>query len=162
MNRCIFLLGSNLGDKEKNISDAISEISQQVGIISAKSHYYESGAWGFESSQSFYNLALISETILDADKTLETALMIEKIAGRIRTKKYYTDRIIDIDILFFNYQIIYKTHLIVPHPLLIERKFALSPLCEICPDFVHPVFNKTIQELLHLCKDQTVVKKLTP
>jgi 2-amino-4-hydroxy-6-hydroxymethyldihydropteridine diphosphokinase len=97
-------------------------------------------------------------TPLDAAETLEIILSIEKNMGRIRTIKN-APRIIDIDILFFNNEIINQSDLIVPHPEIQNRRFVLTPLYEIAPQMIHPVLNKTIEQLLSQCPDQLAVKK---
>ncbi len=122
---------------------------QRIGIITAQSKLYTSKAWGFEHENLFYNQALAVQTIKNAHETLAECLAIETELGRTRSQSAgYQARVIDIDIEYFNSEIIETPTLHVPHPLLHKRKFALIPLCEILPDFVHPILGKTQREML--------------
>lgn len=161
MNSSILLLGSNIGDKKKNIYSALNQLSLICGKIKFVSSLYESEPWGFSSTESFYNLAILIETDDSAIVLLEKILKIEEKLGRIREKnKGYTSRIIDIDILFYNDSIIEEHNLIVPHPLIQERRFVLLPLLQIIPKWVHPVLNINIEELLKICPDKSKVTKI--
>jgi len=142
-------LGSNLGQKEHNLEVAISEIKKQIGSIVARSVFYESAPWGFESSNSFINACVSVETALSPPECLRTILKIEKRLGRSKKpSESYMDRTIDIDILFYDQILFREENLIIPHPLLHQRLFVLNPLSEIAPDFIHPLFKKTVKSLL--------------
>ena len=123
-----------------------------------QSGLYSTAAWGNTSQPDFLNQVIEVATSLDAAETLQTILAIEKIMGRTRTVKN-APRVIDIDILFFNNEIITQSDLTIPHPEIQNRRFVLTPLYEIAPQMIHPLLNKTIHELLLQCPDQLAVKK---
>ncbi|MCE5175364.1 MAG: 2-amino-4-hydroxy-6-hydroxymethyldihydropteridine diphosphokinase [Bacteroidales bacterium] len=142
-------LGSNLGQKEHHLELAISEIEKQIGHIVARSAFYESAPWGFESSSYFLNACVAVETTLNPQECLLAITDIEKRLGRSKKlTKGYADRVIDVDILFYDQMILQEEGLTIPHPLLHQRLFVLNPLSEIAPDFIHPLFKKTIKNLL--------------
>jgi 2-amino-4-hydroxy-6-hydroxymethyldihydropteridine diphosphokinase len=158
MNSTYLLLGSNMGNSTELLSNAIEQIENKIGPLLLQSNLYATAAWGNTSQPDFLNQVIKIATNLQAAETLETILSIEKKMGRIRTVKN-APRIIDIDILFFNNEIINQSDLIVPHPEIQNRRFVLTPLYEIAPQMIHPVLNKTIEQLLSQCPDQLVVKK---
>ncbi|MDR0941412.1 MAG: 2-amino-4-hydroxy-6-hydroxymethyldihydropteridine diphosphokinase [Bacteroidales bacterium] len=148
-NTAILLLGANLGNEELLFAQVRTLCSQRIGTITAQSKLYTSKAWGFEHENLFYNQALVVLTSKTANETLAECLAIETELGRTRSQNNsYEARIIDIDIEYFNSDIINTSTLHVPHPLVHLREFALIPLCEIAPDFVHPILGKTQRELL--------------
>jgi len=150
-------LGTNIGDRKANLSKAMKSIAElEVDIISV-SRVYKSEPWGYKSENDFYNQVIEINTGIDAFDLLDRAQLTEKKLGRKKTIKPYSDRIIDIDILFYGNSIISSKPLIIPHPLLHKRRFVLEPMAEIAPGFLHPVFGKTITELLQECDDQTVI-----
>jgi len=151
-------LGSNLTDRLLMLNQAEGYIQKNIGEINTKSRIYESAPWGFEASTSFLNQTLIIETQLDPLEILLEIKQIEDLLGRVKTAENYESRTIDIDILFFNDEIIKLPQLIIPHPQIQNRKFTLVPLAEIALKFVHPEFKKTIQDLLLDCKDESIVK----
>lgn len=158
MNIVYLLLGSNLGNPVKYLKDAEKSIIATVGQVAKKSHIYKTAAWGKTDQPDFYNRILIIETMLDAGSVLKYVLEIETNMGRMRNIKYEA-RTIDIDILFFNKEIINTSHLKVPHPLIQERRFVLVPLNELSPSFVHPSLKKTVSELLDICEDELNVER---
>ena len=160
MIRLYILLGGNLGDKQKVFSEARALLRGQVGIITALSVVYETEPWGFESSDYFWNQVIEIVTGLSAAEVLLQTQQIELQLGRIRMEVQYNSRIIDIDILFYGDQVINSDDLIVPHPRIQERKFVLVPLHEIAPDLMHPVFHKTIRQLLEECPDPLKVSPI--
>jgi 2-amino-4-hydroxy-6-hydroxymethyldihydropteridine diphosphokinase len=160
MNSCYLLIGGNLGDRIKNLDTVKDYIEQGIGKIKISSSIYETAAWGITEQPDFLNQVLIVETTLSAEKIIAKILTIENKMGRIRTQKN-ASRIIDIDILFFNDEVIHEVNLTIPHPQIQNRKFVLVPLAEISPNLVHPVLNKTISELLKACKDKLDVKLFT-
>ncbi|HTN18909.1 MAG TPA: 2-amino-4-hydroxy-6-hydroxymethyldihydropteridine diphosphokinase [Pelobium sp.] len=159
MNRLFLGLGSNLGDRLKNLDDAFKAIELSLGAIVKKSSVYETKAWGKNNQPDFLNMAVEVMTDFVAEDVLSRIQKIETDLGRIRIEKWGA-RTMDIDILFFNTEKINTNRLIVPHPLMAERKFVLLPLAEIAEEFLHPGLQKTIAHLLLNCKDELDVIKL--
>ena len=160
MAKLYLLLGGNLGDKETIFSDVKRLLKEKVGEITARSNIYETEPWGFESEDMFWNQALEISTSLSPLEVLCETQQSEAELGRIRKSDQYDSRMIDIDILFFDNQIIELENLTVPHPRILERKFVLMPLAEIAPTLVHPIFQKTIGQLLLECTDNLRVEKI--
>ncbi len=156
----VFLgLGSNLGNRKNIIEQAIENIKAFSEIIKV-SPLYESSAWGFNSNNEFINMAIQISTELTAEQLIENILHIEKQLGREqKTTTSYQDRTIDIDILFYGDQILNSENLTIPHPKISERLFVLKPLNDISPNYIHPILNKTISELLAICDDESEIKK---
>jgi len=159
MHTIYLLTGTNIGDSKTNLQTAFDFIQQQIGKIIDASHVYKTEPWGNKDQQLFLNQVLKVETQLSPYQLLETILEIEKGMGRNRKVKY-EPRIIDIDILFFDDEIIDENDLQIPHPLLHERRFTLVPLNEIATNLIHPKFKKTIAQLLNECTDSGIVEKL--
>lgn len=153
------LLGSNLGDSKKYISDAILEIEGRLGTISAKSSLYQTASWGKHDQPDFINQVVELRTTLSPTDLLKAILEIENIFGRQRLEKWGS-RTIDIDILLYEDQIINNSDLIIPHPYLSVRRFTLMPLSEIAPDIVHPISKKNIEALILELTDSLQVNKL--
>lgn len=156
MNRVFLITGGNLGNRKKNLQTAVTLIEEQVGRIIQSSKIYETEPWGLAGQPAFYNQGHIVKSKLDAQTIIDVILKIEVKMGRVRTVKNAA-RIIDIDILFFNDEIINEPNLIVPHPEIINRRFVLMPLYELMPEMIHPVTGKSIAELLSTCKDELKV-----
>lgn len=154
------LLGSNLGDSRKYLSDAISEIESKIGTINAKSSLYQTASWGKQDQPDFINQVIELSTNLNPADLLKGILEIENIFGRQRLEKWGS-RTIDIDILLFEDQLVNSPDLIIPHPYLSVRRFSLMPLSEIAPDLLHPISKKSITELLLELTDDLFVKKLS-
>lgn len=155
MNTCFLLLGTNLQDRRNNLLQACLLIENEAGKISKISHVYETEPWGFSSDQWFFNIAIELQTELSPEDLLTKILQTEKKMGRIRTKKdSYENRVIDIDILLYENQVIHNESLEIPHPRMHLRKFVMAPLAEIAPDIIHPVFHKKMKQLLEECKDE--------
>ena len=147
----IFLgLGSNLGDKQKNIERAYRQIKKRIGKIVSKSAFYITEPEGFESENQFVNSVCEVATTLTAREVLQETQEIEKKIGRTTKSEnqQYADRIIDIDILLFDNQIIEEPGFLIPHPRLHFRNFVLTPFAEISPNTIHPVFDKSILQLM--------------
>jgi len=160
MIKLYILLGGNLGDKQKVFSEARIKLGEQVGTITNQSAIYETEPWGFESDDIFWNQVLEISTALSPEEVLHQTQQIEQELGRIRKANQYDSRIIDIDILFYGNQVIEQENLIVPHPRIQERKFALIPLNEIAHELIHPVFQKSIRQLVDECLDSLNVEKV--
>lgn len=158
MNIVFLQLGGNLGDREQLLKDAILAIENRVGNIIDLSKVYESTPWRVEGQNNYLNQIIKVKTTLLAREVLSTVLNIEKQLGRIRIEKW-GERLIDIDIIFYNNSIIETPELCIPHKHLHERMFVLTPLCDIASKMVHPKYNKTIEELLQECNDTELVEE---
>ncbi len=157
--KAFILLGSNMGDREKILQKSIVIIEERCGSVLLSSSLYESEPWGFDAEQCFINQAICIETELSAHNLLEKLLSIEIELGRDREHHYetYVSRPIDLDIIYYGDMIYNDTDLILPHPRLHLRRFVLEPLCEIAPDYIHPVLRKTNRELREICDDSSEV-----
>ena len=153
------LLGTNLGNKLSNLSNAIEKLRSFSLFINRTSSIYKTAAWGNTNQDSFLNQVLEIETNIDPQELLKICLSIEKVMGRIRNEKWEA-RIIDIDILFYNDLTFTNKALIIPHEFLHKRGFTLQPMAELNPNLMHPVFKKTIRELLDNCEDNLLVEKI--
>lgn len=146
----IFLaLGTNQGDRKKNLETAVAKIQEKIGPVRVLSSFIETVPVGFLSENLFLNAALGVDSYLSPLDLLHATQSIEKEMGRT-VKSHngeYHDRIIDIDILFYGSEIFHDKDITIPHPYIQERKFVLQPLAEIAPDFIHPVTGKTMKEM---------------
>lgn len=159
MNSGIYLLlGTNMGDRLLHLQQAGSKIAD-FATINRVSAVYKTAAWGKTDQPDFFNQVLEISTPLDPWALMEKLLEVEKTLGRERIEKW-GPRIIDIDILLFAQRKIESDNLTIPHPQLPNRRFALEPLYEISPAFIHPVTGMTIAELLNQCADSLTVEKL--
>lgn len=162
-HQVVLSLGSNQGDRLRNIELCLQLIHQEIGTIIRVSELYETPSWGFDSD-AFYNCALVIHTFASAEKILEQVLSIERQLGRVRGEASgYQSRIIDIDLITFDSEIIDTEKLQIPHPLMQNRKFVLLPMLDLNLDWIHPVFHKKIAELLEKSPDEsdcTIVQKL--
>lgn len=156
-HKTYLLLGSNLGDRKLMLKNAAVVISQKIGVIESYSSIYETLAWGIEDQPAFLNQVIKVETSLHPQKLLTTINGIEKELGRVRHQKW-GERLIDIDILYYNEDIIETENLVIPHPEIINRRFTLIPLAEIAPNYIHPIIKKNQSALLEICPDKLEVK----
>ncbi|MFN5848534.1 MAG: 2-amino-4-hydroxy-6-hydroxymethyldihydropteridine diphosphokinase [Chitinophagales bacterium] len=150
------LLGSNIGNRMKQLDKAREQIESKIGKIITKSRIYETQPWGENEQDEFLNQALEVNTKLKPKKVLEKIEEIEKLIEREETYKW-GPREIDIDILMYEDEMICEMDLTIPHPFLHERRFTLIPLSEIAPDLYHPIMGATILDLLLECEDQLEV-----
>ena len=154
MNHTICLhLGSNLGSRFLNLEKAILGISQEIGEVTNQSSIYQTQAWGETEQPDFLNQTVLAITELLPHDVLKKLLGIEEKMGRIREKKW-GPRIIDIDLLFYDDLILETPDLTIPHPQISNRNFVLIPTMEVFGNFIHPVFNLSIEELYLRCRDQ--------
>lgn len=153
-------IGTNQGNKLENIQQAINLIADKVGAVLKIASVYETASWGFDSN-NFYNTCIKVSTYLPPEQLILRLLSIEKELGRTRkNSEGYSDRLIDLDILLFDDEIIFSKTLIVPHPRMLERKFALVPLVEIARNVIHPIEKKHLYICLENCSDTSEITKL--
>jgi len=151
-------IGTNQGDLIANLKNAL-KLLRAGGNVLDKSHVYETEAWGKEDQPNFYNIAVSFETELEPYALLRLVNKIEDELGRKRNEKW-GERIIDLDIITYDDKIIYDKRLIIPHRLMSERNFVLVPMIEIAEDWIHPILEKTIDELYIECEDTCDVIQL--
>lgn len=160
MNNLVYLLlGGNQGNIRKIFSQTIDMLNASIGPVQEISPLYKTEPWGFQSKNSFLNQVVAIKTVFSPEKLLNKVQVIEEKFGRARQdiSNGYQSRPLDIDILFYNDEIINREDLVVPHPKLHLRKFTLAPLNDIAPDLNHPVLNKSISELFRRCDDKLSV-----
>ncbi|OFY90749.1 MAG: 2-amino-4-hydroxy-6-hydroxymethyldihydropteridine diphosphokinase [Bacteroidetes bacterium RIFCSPLOWO2_12_FULL_31_6] len=161
MKQVILSLGGNMGDVKQTFIKAINCLENKVGKLVKSSALYTTKAWGVENQPDFINQVLVFKTQLIPKEVLKICLQTEKEFGRERVEgRKWQKRVIDIDILFYESEIINSTNLIIPHPYLHQRNFVLFPLAELVPQFIHPLLGKTIDELKKSCQDNLKVIKL--
>lgn len=159
-HQIILSLGSNQGNRKDNLQQAINFINNEVGSVIGISSVYESPAWGFESD-AFLNCAVLIHSYKNAEDVLKNCLQIETKLGRVRNdSKTYAARIIDIDLITFNDEVIESSFLKIPHPFLQDRKFVLQPCADLKPDWKHPILQKNFKELLVETTDDSEIKKV--
>ena len=161
INKAYLLIGGNVGNMFLHLHQSVSFLNNECGKVTSYSSVYETAAWGNEDQPPFLNQALELETIYPAEALMPKLLLIEERMGRKRISKY-GPRIIDIDILLFNEDIINKPGLVIPHEELQNRLFALIPLAEIAGNMQHPVLKKSIHQLVKECDDKLKVEKVIP
>lgn len=159
MHTLYLLLGSNIGDSQTQIENALLHIQKKIGTIQKKSSLYATAAWGNIKQNDFINQVILVKTTLSAPNILEQIFAIEKKMGRVRTYKNAA-REIDIDILFLDDDIIDTNTLTIPHKEIQNRRFVLEPLNEIAPTLLHPALQMDIKTLLHICTDSLNVQKI--
>lgn len=161
--RVTLLTGSNAPDREAILHRTAALLAERVGPIVSRSHIYTSAAWGFSSEEPFANQALRLETSLTPIEVLDAALEVEQTVGRDRAQEArekelsgerYASRVVDVDVMFCDDEIISEPRLQVPHPLLHEREFALEPLCEIMADYRHPQLGRSLKDIYFELKEK--------
>lgn len=160
MNTVYIELGGNMGNRLQLINSAKTLLSNLQCKITKQSSIYETPPWGFSADLNFYNQIITIDTILTHWELLIKLQEIEHSLGRVRGEERYQSRTMDIDILFFNNDIIDEKELIIPHPRLHLRKFVLIPLNEIAPNLIHPVQKISINQLLEQCSDNSECIKI--
>lgn len=162
MTRSYILFGSNQGDKQALLEQVCTLINNRCGLLVECSSSYITEPWGFEAEEWFLNALLVVETEMVPDDLMDALLCIEAELGRVRVpgQQGYHSRTVDLDILYYGDRIINTEKVTTPHPRLHLRRFALLPLCELIPDFLHPVFNVSQIELLQKCPDSSTVQQL--
>jgi len=158
MNTAILLSGSNMGDRLQNLMTAKQLLPEAGCMLNRESSVYVTEPWGNKEQDPFLNQVWSIATQKDPHDLLISLLAIENTMGRRRNVKW-EPRVIDIDILLFNDMVVQSEDLVIPHPHLHERKFALMPLAEIFPQWVHPVLHKTMISLLGEVDDPLTVTK---
>jgi 2-amino-4-hydroxy-6-hydroxymethyldihydropteridine diphosphokinase len=142
-------LGTNLGNRAANLKQALSLLPPQM-TVKAKSKVYETPPWGYTDQDQFLNQVVKVTTYLEPENLLKHIKRLEVAMGRKATFRY-GPRLIDIDILFYDDEILETPSLTIPHPNLHERGFILLPMMDIAPDLVHPVRKKSIREMIGFC-----------
>jgi len=156
----VLLLGSNLGKRSWNLHQARELIAESIGSIEAVSSIYETAPWGYDSQNGFLNQCITLWSEMDPCGILDSIHLIEAKLGRQGRSPEYTDRQIDIDILFYGDMVLSLPDLQIPHSKIQDRRFSLVPLAEILPDFEHPILRKKISTLLSECMDKGKVKRI--
>lgn len=159
MNTLYLLLGGNIGNVQLTIKNALELLNEELGAITSTSKYYQTAAWGNTAQADFINQACKIRTKYNAIECLKKILLIEQKLGRIRKEKWGA-RVIDIDIQYFNNEVLNTIELTIPHPEIQNRKFALIPLCDIIPEYIHPILQKSNIELLNNLDDPLSVREM--
>lgn len=160
MSKVFLILGGNLGNRQNNLEQARLLIEQTIGVTITCSACYETEPWGFAHENAFLNQVLQVETTLAPLSVLKEIQKIEISLGRVRGNDRYNARTIDIDILFYDNLIVTLPDLTIPHLHIAKRRFVLEPLAEVASEFVHPVLNLTVSELLTACEDTCKIVKI--
>jgi 2-amino-4-hydroxy-6-hydroxymethyldihydropteridine diphosphokinase len=160
VEQVVLSLGGNLGDRKRYIETALKLVDYRIGGIEKCSQLYETEPWGTNHPEIFLNAAVVVKTDLEPLEILKAIKEIERELGRMPNDERNSPRTIDIDILFYGNLILDSDLLIIPHPRITERNFVLIPVSEILPDLMHPVFKKTISELLQESSDELAVNKI--
>ena len=154
-------IGSNLGNRSKNLEAALRHIKEKCGEITQLSKVYETPALGFESKDNFLNMCVSLKTEHEPIVLMRTLKLIEIEMGRVLKSSdgIYRSRIIDIDIIFYGNEIIETNELVVPHARYKERLFVLIPLSDMVPEFIDPKIHKSIKEIKKECEDVSIIRR---
>ena len=157
--KVVLLLGSNIEPRKEYLDRAIGILQEDIGTMTNVSRIYQSEPWGFEAKVRFLNMALVFNTDKSAKEVLTICLKTEQRLGRERKiESGYASRKVDVDVLYYGNEIVNQPELVIPHPRLHLRRFALIPLTDVVPDMVHPILKKNQNELLDECKDKLGVE----
>jgi 2-amino-4-hydroxy-6-hydroxymethyldihydropteridine diphosphokinase len=159
MHTVYLSLGGNMGDKAANFTKAYACIKQTLGNLTTRSSVYDTPPWGFHAENNFWNQVVILETELTPEALLEEIHAIEALFGRKRNSGGYLSRAMDIDILYYDDLTLHTRDLIIPHPLIPQRKFVLTPLAEIAPELKHPILQITSLQMLRNSGDSSTLQK---
>lgn len=158
LRRVYLSLGSNIGDRVAYLKEAVKKLEALIAPIVVSSPIYKTEAWGF-NGDFFLNVCVAIDTHLQPQELLKIILQIEQNLGRVRDKQFgYTSRTIDIDVLFYENEVINTPELKIPHPEITNRIFVLKPLADIAPNTIHPTAKKTIKQLLDACNDNSLIE----
>lgn len=157
-NMVVLSLGGNVGNVKRTFLKSIGLLEEKIGKVRLASSVYKTKAWGIEDQSDFLNQVMVLDTILPPSEVLQLCLEIELELGRDREEKWQ-ERVIDIDLLFYENKVINSKELVIPHPYIQDRNFVLFPLSEIIPDFIHPLLGETVLELKKSCTDKLPVIK---
>lgn len=164
MSRVVLLTGSNAPHSGDILLRTAELLAERIGAVERASRLYLSEAWGFQAERMFLNQALVLQTSLTPLEVLDEALNVEQEMGRNRkqeqrekdiTRQLYASRVVDVDVMFYDDEVIRHPRLTVPHPLLHLREFALQPLCEVMGDFCHPVLGRELKDIYEELKGRT-------
>ncbi len=153
----VLQFGSNTGNRLQLIDIAVKQCVDRIGPCEKISDYYQSPPWGFSSNHDFINCVASFSAMHRPEEILAIIQRIEKEMGRERHGKGYTDRLIDIDILFYDQLVLKTPDLTIPHPLMAKRRFVLLPLSQIYPGWLHPGLQITVSSMLQACDDDAEV-----
>lgn len=153
-------LGSNLGDRSHNIRRALRLLDRPEAQITQVSSLYETEPVGPRPQPDYVNAVCRVQTARSAEWIMAACLDVETQMGRVRNERWGA-RIIDLDLLFDGDRVVRSPGLILPHPRIVQRRFVLEPLCELAPDFRHPISGKTVRELLEQCQDKARVVRIS-
>ena len=166
----VLLIGGNQGNRYELLQQTLRRIGERIGIVRHTSSFYETAPWGFTSAQDFLNMAVVIDTDLSPTELLAASQSIELEMGRIRKDalplsplqpRTYSDRPMDIDLIFYDSTVLNTPQLTIPHPHLQQRQFVLQPLNEIIPDYIHPRLRLPVSKLCATCSDPTHVRQLS-
>lgn len=161
MHQVYLLLGGNQGHVPTTMKAVSRRLVKLAGRVNARSGLYATEPWEMDTTDVFLNQAIGLQTHLDPISLMKALLRLESAFGRVRNPGVMDGRPIDIDIMFYEQQVISSADLVIPHPRLHLRRFALQPLSEIAPGLIHPVFGKSIAALLEECPDPHWVSPFT-
>jgi len=157
MNHVVYIaLGTNLGNRPANLRAALGTLPPEVNVL-AESHVYETPPWGYKDQSAFLNMVVKAETSLEPDVLLKYLKQLEVQLGREANFRW-GPRLIDLDILFYDDLVIDTPPLVIPHPRLHERAFALVPLADVAPELIHPVLERSVHEILAETDIQGIVR----